>query len=105
MLEALTCQCHSAEPLVRQVLQQAQVPNWMETPIQIGKEHCLRILETLPPVHQASLPYQALAQHIQNASAFAVILGYDDTHLYWEDVHTNAPIEVTRAIAIIKQFA
>lgn len=71
----------------------------------MGKEHCLDILSKLPIQHQTSLPYRTLVDHLRQASSFSIILGYDASHLYWEDVRSNAPIETIRATAIAREFA
>lgn len=105
MILVLACDCGSATPLARRVLQDGGVADWLTIPIHKGKEHSLHMLETLPQPLHTLLAYRALADHIASASSFTVIVGYDDETFYWSDVHTNAPIEVMEAHAILKRFA
>lgn len=105
MLKILACMCGGVDSLARGLLQDANVPDWMSVPIHKDKEHCLTILERLPEKYHSSLQYQALHDYLQNASFYTIVVGYDDTHFYWEDFHSNAPIERSRALAITQQFA
>lgn len=101
----LTCDCGGAEPLVRNVLREASVSNWMTYEIHKGKEHCRTIVSYLPAEYAAHLSYRALVDFLANAGAFAVIVGYDKNRFFWEDIHANAPVEHMRAIAIAEEFA
>lgn len=107
MLKVLACECSGVDSLARGLLQEAEVKNWMDVLLHKGKEHCQTILERLPEKYHVSLEYRALLDYITNneTGAFTIIVGYDETHFYWEDIHSNAPIERTRAIAIAKRFA
>lgn len=105
MLKLCCCECGSAEPLVRGLLQEAGITNWMSVEIHKGKEHCQTVLARFPEPYQSSLQLQALINLVKENSTFVVVLGYDKTRIYWEDISSNAPIERTRALAIVKEFA
>lgn len=104
-LKILACNCGGAEPVARSVLQEAGVENWMTVDIHKGKEHCKTILNYFPEPFHKLLAFQGLLTHIEENSKYAVILGYDDEYLFWEDVASNSPIEVTRAKVIAQRFA
>lgn len=105
MLKVLGCECGGVDSLARGLLQEAKVSDWMSVPLHKGKEHCLHILEQLPPIYHPSLEYRALYDYISAGGSYTVIMGYDGSHFYWEDIHSNAPIERTRALSIAKRFA
>lgn len=105
MVVLLTCDCGGAEPLVRNVLRDASVDNWMTYEIHKGKEHCRKIVSYFPSQLHELLAFRALESCLENQGAFAIIVGYDDNSFFWEDVHTNAPIENIRARAIVERFA
>lgn len=104
-IRVFTCDCHGAEPLARQVLQKAKVPNWMDFYVEHGKEHAITILSYMPEDYTSSLQHRALIDHIKEKSSFVVIVGYDDAHFYWSDIYSNAPADVAQAVAILKRFA
>lgn len=105
MLKLIACSCGGVEPLLKQLLQECNTPGWMEIPVHMGKEHSQTILSYFPNAVKESLDYRALTQFIENASRYAVVIGYDDKRFYWENVASKAPVEVARAKAIIKEFA
>lgn len=105
MIKILTCQCSSAEPLVRRALQEAGVADWLGIDVHKGKEHAQLILSRFPEPYHDLLAYRALESYLANASSFAVIVGYDDQSFYWADVHSGAPADWLQGQAILKQFA
>lgn len=104
MLKIFTCECHGAEPLVRQLLQRMGVANWMDYPIHKGKNHCLDVLSCLPKQLHSLLAFRALQDYLPNASSFSIVVGYDEESFYWSDISDNAPVEVIQAEAIVKRF-
>lgn len=110
MLKLLTCACGSTEPLTRSLLQEAGITDWMTVEIHKEKEHCRKIVENLPQKFHELLAYRALQSYLdpnseKPVSAFAIIVGYDDTSFYWEDFSSNAPDVRIRALAIAERFA
>lgn len=105
MLKILTCECTSATPLVQQLLRRTETPNWMDIPVHKGKEHCRTVLSYFPDPYKELLSFRALYDYLENASSFAIVVGYDDTTFYWADIHSNAPADVLQAEAILKRFA
>lgn len=104
-LKLLTCMCHGAEPMVRGLLQECKVPNWMDYPIHMGKDHCLTVLDYLPAQLHQLLAYRALVSYLDYASSYSIVVGYDDETFYWADIHDNSPKDVMEAHAIVERFA
>lgn len=105
MLKILACACGGVDQLARGLLQECEYADWLTAEIHKGKEHCLTVLSFLADELGESLPLRALQSYIENTGTFTIVVGYDPTHLYWEDFHTNAPIERARAKAIVEAFA
>lgn len=105
MLKLLSCDCGSAEPLLRQELRKAKISNWMEIPIYKGKEHCAAILSHFPESLKSLLAFQALVDYIPTRSSYAIVVGYNDDTFYWSDIHSASPADVIQAQAIIERFA
>lgn len=105
MLKLLTCDCGGVDSLVRGILNQAGVSNWMTYEIHKGKEHCQTILDRFPEKYHGLLAYRALADYLKDHGTFAIIIGYDDNSFFWQEVRSNAPKDVFDAIGIIKRFA
>lgn len=106
MILLLTCDCPSAEPLVRKALQEAGIKEWLATSIHKGREHCLTILERFPKPYHELLAFRALFDYLDSrASSFNVIVGYDDETFYWADIHSGAPMDWMDGQAILKRFA
>lgn len=105
MIKIFTCDCSSAEPLVRQILRDARVATWLTEPIHKGRVHCLEVLSHFPKPYHALLAFKALQDYLAAASSFAIVVGYDEDSFYWADVHSNAPQEVIQAQVILERFA
>lgn len=105
MIKLLTCNCGSAEPLVRQTLRSSGITTWLTEPIHKGKEHCLTVLSYFPEPYHELLAFKALQDHLSTTSSYAIIIGYDDSSFYWSDIHSNAPQEVIQAQSILERFA
>lgn len=100
-----TCECSSAEPLLRNLLQEVGFANWLNAPIHKGREHCLHILDQFPEPFKFLLSYQALVKQIQEHSSYVCVVGYDPETFYWVDIAQNAPKDRVEAQAILKRFA
>lgn len=105
MLKILACTCGGVDQLARGLLQECNYADWLTIDIHKGKEHCQTILAFLEEELGPSLPLGALKNYIENTGTFTIVIGYDPTHFYWEDFHSNAPIERARAKAIVEAFA
>lgn len=110
MLSLLMCDCGSAEPLARGLLEEAKITNWMAVPIHKGKEHCRTIIERFPEQFHGLISYRALQSYLAEdapkpVSSFVIIVGYDQDTFYWEDFSSNAPDIRVRAVAIAERFA
>lgn len=101
----LTCECGSADGLVRQAAQSAGLQNWMSIPVHKGKEHCLAVLSHFPDAHRNLLAFRALEDFISQGGSYAVVVGYDDEYFYWSSIDSNSPKDMLDSVAILKRFA
>lgn len=86
MILLLACQCGGVVPLIRGVLKESGIDNWLDEPIYQGKRRSIEILEQFPDYYKGLLQFGALYDHISNHSSFAVIVGYDADNFRWADV-------------------
>lgn len=100
-----SCECGSAEPLLRKLLQEAGCADWLSAPLHKGREHCLHILEQFPASFKSLTAYQALVKQINEHSSYVCVVGYDNETFYWADIAKNAPKDRVEATAILKRFA
>lgn len=110
MITLLSCECSSTEPLMRGLIQEAGIADWMTVEVHKGKEHCQTIIDQLPTRFHSLLAYRALQSYLspdnpKSVSSFAIIVGYDKDTFYWEDFASNAPDARIKALAIAKRFA
>lgn len=105
MLKLLVCECGAAEPLARQVCQQAGLTDWMAIPLHKGKEHCLTVLDRFPEQYHGLLAYRALWDKIEQGGTFVIVLGYDEEYFYWANVASGSPSDMLDGTAILKRFA
>ena len=103
MLVGLICDCGGAEPLIRSVFKEAGLGNWLSVPVSKGKKASLEFLESRGMTDNPTL--SALAYHIRQASAFVVVLGWDNAEIRWADVHNGGIKNRLDAQIIASQFA
>lgn len=82
MILACGCNCGSTENLIRNFLYRSGYKDWATMPIHKGKEASRRMLNGVPPSDETD----RLDKFIGDNSSYAVILGYDDTHVRWADI-------------------
>lgn len=102
MIACVACQCGSSDNLVRTRLERYHYRDFLTVPIIKGKEKSLSKLNTLPQCDEI----QMLRNHIQNASKWAVVIGYDENGCKWTDLaNGKAIVNNVELELIISHFA
>lgn len=106
MITLLTCECGSAEQLVRQALHRYEYKNWAMEPIHKGKTSSLVEVEKLIREFPDNSDLKALYSHINNNGKWCVILGYTKSgNVKWSDISHNDMKSDVEAELIVKNFA
>lgn len=82
MLKVVTCQCGSADSLVRTRLGVYRYKDALTIPIVKGKSRAKSELNSIPQFEQI----KTLREYIENVSKFAVVIGYDNEMCRWVDL-------------------
>lgn len=104
MIVILTCECGSAEQLVRQALHRYEYKNWAMEPIYKGKNNCLQSVENIIRKFPNSPELQELFTHIKNNSKWAVFLGYNDDSVMWADISHGKMKEDAEAEIVVNKY-
>lgn len=96
----IACQCGSSDSMARNFLKRVGYQNWLDVPIHRGKEKSRSFLNQLPPVPEKEM----LANFLNNASKWVVIIGYDEQTMKWSDISHNAPKSTIEAEFIVQNF-
>ena len=101
MIAVATCLCGGSESLVRNFLRSAGYDDWLNIPIEKGREKSLSMTNLLPPSDEKEM----LKNFLREASKWAVIVGYDDIAVKWSDIAHNGPKSRIEAEALVQHFA
>lgn len=101
MITVVSCQCGSSDSLVRNFLHSVNYPEWMSIPISKGKEKSLSVVNQLPPTPEKEM----LKSFLENASKWAVIIGYNEIEMRWSDIAHNGPKSYIEAEFVVKNFS
>lgn len=104
MLVVLTCECGSAEQLVRSAMHRYEYKNWATEPIYRGRSNCLQSVENLIRKYPDSNRLKELYTHINNTSKWAVFLGYNDESVDWADISHGKMKEDVDAEAVVEKY-
>lgn len=104
MILLLACNCGGVIPLLRGVLREAGVENWLDAEVYQGKKYALETLEQFPEYYRNLPQWGALYDSINNRSSFAVIIGYDQDNFRWADVAMGDLKSSLDGQIIAKQF-
>ena len=96
-----SCQCGSSDELIRGFLRSVKYKDWLNIPIEKGKERSRAMLNYLPPCPEKEM----LANFLKDASKWAVVVGYDQDSMKWSDIAHNGPKSRIEAEFVIKAFA
>lgn len=104
-LSIVTCDCGSAENLVRTHLHRYEYKNWAMEPIKKGKSASLAEVERIIRKFPESTDAKALFSHINNNSKWCVIIGYtNDGNVKWSDISHNDMKSDVEAEIIVNNF-
>lgn len=98
---AIACHCGSSDSLVRNFLKSVGYPDWMNIPVNKGKEKSLAFLNQLPPTPEKEM----LRSFLDGASKWAVIIGYTGDQMKWSDIAHNGPKSRIEAEFVVKKFS
>lgn len=105
MIAVLACRCGSSLPKARKFLQGSGIENWMETPVQLGREAALQFLTNFSDDTDSEPSLAALRAFIRNSARFIVILGYDGEKAEWSDISHGSMQGKVDAELIVERFA
>ena len=100
MIRIIACHCGSSDSLVRNFLKSIGYEQWLDIPIEKGKDKSLAVLNQLPP----SLEKDMLRNLLKDASKWAIIIGYDDTSVKWSDIAHSWPRSKIEAEALVEYY-
>lgn len=96
----IACHCGSSDSLVRNFLKSVGYPDWMNIPVNKGKEKSIAFLNQLPPAPEKEM----LRNFLKDASKWAVVIGYDQENMKWSDIAHNGPKSRIEAEFVVKNF-
>ena len=97
MLVALSCACHSAEPLIRRFLTSMHHPDPFSVKIYKAEE-------AKGWVSKNNLT--DIENYLKTRSSYALIAGWGpDKRVHWADIQNSYPAEKIKAQAIVEKFA
>ena len=100
MIAVVACHCGSSDSLVRNFLKSVGYEDWLSIPITKGKEKSLSFTNQLPP----SSAKEMLINFLNNASKWAVIIGYDGKDCKWSDIAHDGARSRIQAEALVNYF-
>lgn len=100
MIKIVACHCGSSESLARNFLKSINYPDWLNIPIERGREASLAVTNQLPP----SIEKEILQEFLKNASKWVVIIGYDEASCKWSDIAHSGPKSRIEAEFVVKKF-
>lgn len=102
MIYCFRCNCGGSENLIRKALQRGGFKNWLTTPIPVGREAALRILQSFP---QDNREIKSLIRYLNGASKFAIILGAKDGVIKWANLSDGLATSRLDAEVILDRLA
>lgn len=100
MILVVACLCGSSDSLVRNFLKSIGYSDWLNIPIEKGKEKSLSVVNQLPP----SIAKDTLKNFLKDASKWAVIIGYNELEVKWSDIAHNGARSRIEAEALVNHF-
>lgn len=101
MIRVIACHCGSSDSLARNFLKSIGYQDWLNIPIERGKERSLAVLNYLPQAPEKEM----LRNFLKDASKWVVIIGYTDDQMKWSDIAHNGPKSRIEAEFVVKNFA
>lgn len=100
MIAAVACFCGGSESLVRNFLKSVGYEDWINIPIEKGREKSLGVVNQLPPAPEKDM----LINFLKETGKWAVIIGWDDTSMKWSDITHNGPKSKIEAEALVNFY-
>lgn len=100
-IKATACFCGTAPSLIRNFLQKVGYSDWLNIPIVQGKEKSKKMLESMPQFPEV----QELSHFLDDASKWAVIIGYGEGGCRWADIAHNVTKSKIEAEFIVERFS
>lgn len=100
MIRIVACHCGSSDSLVRNFLKSINYDDWLNIPIEKGREKSLSVINQLPPASEKEM----LKNFLKNASKWAVVIGWDETSMRWSDIAHSWPKSKIEAEALIRNY-
>lgn len=96
----VACQCGSSSSKARNFLRSANYKDWLNIPINQGREKSLTVLNRLPDTPEKEM----LRSFLKGASKWVVIIGYNQTEMKWSDIAHNGPKSRIEAEFVVHNF-
>lgn len=103
MIICLSCACGGVENLMRAVLREAKIKDWLTIPVHQGKGEARSILNT--PGLQQFVECQVLLDYIEKTTSYAVVLGIKNGKCVWADAKRGDVKSRLDAQLVAEQFA
>ena len=100
MIAVIACMCGSSESVARNFLKSVGYKDWLNIPIEKGKERSLAALNYLPPAPEKEM----LQNLLKNASKWVVIIGYNEDSMKWSDISHDGPKSRIEAEFVVRKF-
>lgn len=104
MLAVCACHCGGSQSLIRNFLHSAGYQDWDRIQIYQGKAKSKELLNRLPNTPEKEM----LASLLQNASKWAVIIGYTtipEPQMRWSDISHNGVRSRVEAELVVETFS
>ncbi len=105
MLHVLICKCSNALPKARKFLQEHGVDNWLDVPLDTGKESVSRFLSSLADNENLNPSVVEIRNFLADVSRFIIFIDYNDDYLEWADISHGDPNQIIKAESILERFA
>lgn len=100
-IATIACNCGSSDSIVRSFLKSIGYGDWLNIPVEKGRDRSLAYLNNLPPTKEKEM----LKNFLSGASKWAIIIGYTDNEMKWSDIAHNGPKSRIEAEFIVKKFS
>lgn len=104
MLALLVCHCAGAENKCRRVLKEAGIKGYMSVSCYTGTKSGEIFLESLPANLKEQTDWKGAMEAVKSKSSYAIILGYNNMHILWEDIRSGDLMQTIRAEHIADLF-
>lgn len=106
MILLCSCTCGGVENLLKRVLKEAGITDWLSMPLHKGKDKTRRAIAALPEQIREKSETKAFLAHISHKSKYAAVFGYSEENdvVIWADVARGSTKERIDAQNIAKLY-